>query len=132
MNYSDNIFNNYDWSHAFIREAYLVSPSYITENNHIAPDYKPTIKIIFNLPSAKYKILEFIFFNVEKFSVDFTQEIEPKIVTHNNKISLYSDNFEIIKCSKYKFQILDESYLGYNLKYGWENIFDEGGCIISE
>lgn len=122
------------WEDAFVREWYLLSPSYIDNQKTIAPDCAPSMFVLICTYDLTYPCIELFFEEVEKISFSCNCDLHPVATFKNNQISFSFSESEISDIqSKYlHYRILDQSSLGWKTRYGNNNIFDSGGFLVSE
>lgn len=119
------------WQDAFIREMYMLSPSYSTNGNIIAYGAVPILLIFIQSPNSS---MELIFHEVEACSFFFRSDLIPGGRFYASYISFsFSEESEEDINAKYLFyKILDENSHGKILKYGIKDYFDESGFRINE
>lgn len=124
-----------DWEDAFLRECYLLSPSYIDTNaNTVAPNANPVMYMLICTLDPKYPAIELFFEDVEDLYFSSRTEINPVVNFQQNHIlfSYYEKKSADIKCKSLYYRFLDQQILGHKIHYGKKNIFDEGGFLIFE
>lgn len=125
----------------FIREAHILSPSYVTSDGKftVAPDSIGAVRLLISTQEEDRPGLEMLFHGVKEFRVDFRM---PFALCGTVVRSHINDSLEITVCFAESghsrvvagscfFQELGVDSWGYKLRYGHENLFDEGGIAIS-
>jgi hypothetical protein len=118
------------WDDAFVREIYMLSPSYVDfDGSLVDNNYLNVLILIFFAHGDKSCIgIELFLKNVEYFDLSlygcFLNE-EPDLVS----LSSFKTIFELklgsslIKTNGLKYRFIDESYLGDRLEYGKKNFY---------
>ncbi|HRD56200.1 MAG TPA: hypothetical protein PLC42_07380 [Parachlamydiaceae bacterium] len=133
---ADKLLSLPDWEDAFLRECYLLSPSYIDPNieTTIAPDGVPVMYMLICTLDFNYPAIELFFEEIEDVSFSCRTEINPVINFRQDYISFsfYEKKYADLRCKSLYYNILDQDVLGYKTRYGKKNIFDESGFLIFE
>jgi len=118
------------WDDAFVREIYMLSPSYVDFDGGLIEDHSLNILIlIFFADGTKDNIgIEFFLKEVENFNLSlygcFLDE-EPDLVS----LSSFKTVFELkladslMKVNGLKYRFIDESYLGNRIEYGKKDFY---------
>jgi hypothetical protein len=132
----DDLLYKLDWSHAFIREVFILSPSYVTgeELTVVAPDAKPTIKLMISCQDKIYPGIELVLEEVEDIYLSFQTDLEP-IGTVNERdgsvrLRLYEQESTCFQAKSLSYALLDERSWGWKVRYGTDKLFDKGGVSI--
>jgi hypothetical protein len=134
----DQLLTSIDWEDAFIREVYTVYPTYLTEDHKwiVAPGADPDVKVLVFTPFAVHAGVEFLFEDVESLDdIHHRSDLTP-----NGKISYinYSVKFNFvnrsipdlppnISAARLFYGFVENDALGWKIRYGNENPFNEGG-----
>lgn len=79
----------FDWEDAFLREACLTSPSFVTETGGIANFASPPdLRLEIHLPSATAAKIEVVFDEVDTFELPITCELDPVVQFQGNRVVL--------------------------------------------
>ncbi len=130
---ANNVLADIDWPHSFIREAHIVSPSYILPDSlgTVAPDYLPSARVFISSASRKIPGLELLFVETEEFSAWFNGELEPDISIFEDRVKwkFYKFHASIVSKRLY-YRFLEVNSWGRNLHYGWEDVYSEKGELV--
>jgi hypothetical protein len=123
-----------NWEESFIREWYLLSPSYILPNNEatIAPDGGVIMRILICTTEPECPGVELFFEDVEEIYLSCRTDLNPVGNFRNDGISFSFHGAEApdISCKSLYYRILDKSCWGWKIQYGRENVFDKSGFLI--
>jgi hypothetical protein len=133
----DQLIARFDWSHAFVREAYLVSPSFVIAQGErrrwtVRADALPSMKFLITSDSERHPALELFFIEVEDMGVWFGGgELAPSATCSERGIvwQFHKDLERLIRAAYLRYAFLDEAAWGNKLRYGWENFFDDAGQV---
>jgi hypothetical protein len=122
-----------DWHDSFIREAYIQSPSYISDDLYmIAPDEKWSMKIIVILRDQSFSAIEFLLEGIERISLTSNVDVNPVGKIDNNQVFLHMNKYSSpIVAQKIYYSFLDKNANGYNNYYCYDNLFGEDGLPMS-
>jgi len=128
---NSGVLGDVDWSHSFIREISLVSPSYILSEGRttVAPDCLPSARVFISSSSVDTPGLELLFIEVDNFSVWFDGDLNPEISVSDD-IAKFKFNRLMsapTTCRSLYYRLLDNNTWGKDLRYGLEDIYDTGG-----
>lgn len=133
QNQLNDLCQSINWDEAFIRETYMVSPTYHTgDGSLVAFGSTPDIRILVITPHDKNNAgIEFILHSVHEIMLDFEVEfhLSGKVNFHNTNIEL---GFNEVRTKGVRaeraFYILHNTEInGWKLRYGLENPFSETG-----
>lgn len=126
------LINKLDWEDAFIREMYLVSPSYISKGGGFHGVYAdPDIKMVIVCPEGEERGVEFRLEDVSRFKLLGGQSplsMSGNVIFHNSNVQLYL--YEAIGAEpdiiarKLHYRFLGKLAEGFDLHYGWEDFFN--------
>ncbi|GAA6140090.1 hypothetical protein NBRC116583_38370 [Arenicella sp. 4NH20-0111] len=119
-----------DWPHSFIREISVVSPSYILPDSRmVAPDCLPSVRVFISSQSEIVAGLELLFVEVDEFAAWFTGDLSPNVNMFNEVVKWkFNESANASVTSKFLyFRFLGSDSWGKNLRYGWEDVFSDGG-----
>lgn len=123
-----------DWDDAFIREAYIISPSYKTEDglSLIAFGSTPDIRMLVITPHDKNSAgIEFILQGVSEIRFDFQIpfHLSGKVNSYNTNIEMVFDESQTrnIRAEKAFYVLHNMDINGWKQRYGLENPFSERG-----
>ena len=131
----DEILGDTDWDHTFIREAHLVSPSYIdvATGATYAPDMLPHFYVLICSCPSSPVALEFQFWNVEYVNIPCQQDVLPSGKVHHNYIEFWflppwkAWSTPDLIARQLRISVLGREAHGWHLRYGKTNPFDEYG-----
>jgi hypothetical protein len=125
-----------NWEDAFLREWYMLSPSYINpyKQEIIAPDSAPMMFILICTLDSTYPCIELFFEEVEEIYFSCRNDLNPVASYQNDRIlfSFHGDESSDIQSKFLYYRILGNDDLGWKVRYGKKNIFDSSGFLISE
>lgn len=125
-----------NWEEAFIREWYLLSPSYIDPDNQgtVAPDSAPMMYVLICTSELNCPGIELLFIEVEQIYFAGVCALNPRARFRNDHVlfSFYGEGVSDIQSASLYYRILGKDCWGWNVRYGIKNIFDEGGFLITE
>ena len=121
-----------DWSHSFIREVSIVSPSYILPDvSMVAPDYLPSVRVFISSQSTDIPGLELLFVETEEFSVWFAGDLKPEIDISDTGVKWkFGDSANTLISKSLYCRFLGDEAWGKDLRYGWEDVFDKAGDLV--
>ncbi len=129
----DNFISIPDWADAFVRECYLLSPSYVHNKSRslVAADALPAMKVLICTQDINCPGIEFIFTEIINFNFSFCFDLEPKGIYENGTIllSLQGNDYDFIRCKSMHYRMLDQECWGFKIKYGTEMLYDEAGFL---
>jgi hypothetical protein len=116
-----------DWSHSFVREVYLISPSYIVRDGNsrgwtAQADALPSVRLLITSPSESCPAVELLFTEVDEFGIWFgAGELSPSAKWTEAGIawSFHTQLGSTIRAGSLCYRLLDESAWGNDLRYGW-------------
>jgi hypothetical protein len=77
----DELLSRFDWSHGFVREAVIVSRSYIRPDDghvwEVAAESTPCMKLLFTFPDPDNPGQEVLFEDVESLALRFRTDLDP-------------------------------------------------------
>ncbi len=120
-------------SHSFIRECYILSPSYIESQGlgTVAPDCLPCGKVLVSIPSEECPGVELLFGEISEFNIFFDGDFEPKINFVDRKIETsFGLDFNPIVSKTLFYRLLDTETFGNTLRYGKNDINNEYDHLI--
>ena len=128
----DTFLNLPYWEDAFLREWYLLSPSYILPKDlvTVASDSAPSMFILICTTDPAYPCIELFFENVEEIHLSCRGDLNPTARFQNNGVSFSfrgEETSDIVAQFIY-YRILDEDYLGWKVRYG-KIFFDPSGFL---
>lgn len=122
-----------DWADAFVRECYLLSPSFInTENQGLfAPNYPPTMKVLICIQDIDYPGIELLFVEVEDIILPFNRELDPFGKCYKNylEFSFIERESYVFRCKEIHYKMLDQACWGKKIRYGNESFYTEEGFL---
>lgn len=131
----DELVGTIDWEEAFIREMYVVSPSYIQEGvGWIAPGALPVIKMLIILPEPATGI-ELVFEETSHIEAYFEQEVRlsGRVNPANANVEIYlcdvsgqSKRVDIAARAMH-YRLLNDDARGSQQRYGWQDVFNPDG-----
>jgi hypothetical protein len=128
---ADELISRIDWEDAFVREAYLVSPSYIdpTDGGTVAADSLPSCKILIHFPGDNHGALEFLMIGVEAIGIWFDGPLKPAIAVGSDGVefALSTSAATKIKAKELRYLLQGKETWGHDVHYGKEGMFDLGG-----
>ncbi len=132
----DAFISSLDWTDAFIRECYLLSPTYISpeDSGMIAANAAPMIKMLICTQDPKFAGVELILCDVDDLSLSFSCDLEPFGDYQDDFVSISFSGVvtDITRCKEFYYKILDQNCWGHKIRYGSDEIFDEGGCFDNQ
>lgn len=131
----EELIKNFDWAHAFVREVYVLTPSYVEPESLgvVAPDSKASMKLTIFFQDEEFPGLELIFEEVQEIKVSFQVGLNPVGMLERGvgvKMNLNGSQYEAIEAKKLSYSYLDKSSWGWKTKYGMYNLFDKSGISI--
>lgn len=124
-----------NWDEAFVREWYLLSPTYIHPEDQaiVALDSPPTMRVLICIPDFTCPGVELFFEEVEEIYLSCRSDLRPAATFRNNSISFsfYGNNAPETQSKSLYYQILEKDCWDWKVRYGIENIFDQSGFLIS-
>jgi hypothetical protein len=122
----DEFLRRVDWAHAFIREAYLLSPSYIrTEDmGTVAPDALPTIVILITIPDECTPGVEIVFEKVKEVCLWFEGELDPQVNLRHDVIEWRFNKTidkSLLCAASARVRFHDRTSWGNNKRYSQES-----------
>lgn len=131
----EDLISRYDDEHCFIREAHIISPTYIQKDTKatIAPESRFGLRVFICSPDEELPGLEFVFFEVEQFRVESCQPFRLWGNLSGSSITMgfLRDERPSVVAGICLFKEMGVDCWGAVLKYGYENLFDEGGFAAS-
>lgn len=127
----DVLLSEIKWHHAFIRELYLISPSYylLEEKITIAPYSLPDVSILIYTGDSSCRYIELILKETKQFYLPCFIDIMPSVKFNKDDVEIkFSENDiqkSIVKDIILKLLRDDEG--GHNLRYGYKNPFQKSG-----
>lgn len=122
------------WEDAFLREWYLLSPSYIHPYSQatIAPDAAPIMRILICTSELICPGIELFFEEVEEVYLSSRSDLKPVGNFRDDGVSFsfYGIDNPSIRAQALYYQILENNCWGWKIQYGRENVFDESGFLI--
>ena len=132
----DILLNIVDWNDAFIREWYMLSPSYIEPESRgtVAADFLPIMYVLICTSELNCPCLELIFVEVDQIYFANGCDLNPIARFHKDKIlfSFYEIENTDIQFTSLYYRILDKDSWGSKQRYGIRNVFDESGSLLIE
>lgn len=121
----NNLLASTDWEGAFVREAYVLSPSYLTkiDENTVAPDAEPDLWLLVILPENKNaKGIEFNFRRMSMLNLDYRSPLSlwGKVSSYNHSVEFgFQKQIVCISAEEcfFKFLSIEES-TGASHRYG--------------
>lgn len=132
----DTLLQKFDWTDAFVREAFVLSPSYVTEDEGgiVAYHIPATVRILVSFPDKAHPGLELYLHEVDSLFLDFQLDLEPTGVVNeidgSIRMHLYGNEQAYFQARSLRYRVLDESSWGWKVRYGIYNLFDEGGVPL--
>lgn len=127
----DSCLGSIDWHHAFVRELYVVSPSYYLKKlgATVAPDGKPDVFVLICTGDPTCHYVEIVLMEVDTLNLSFDQDLEPTGRFIEGKFELnFSKNKSVLLSAEFvEFNKLEELEDGYELRYGISNPFKQSG-----
>lgn len=123
------------WEDAFIREWYLLSPTYVCEDQSIVAPYAlPSMKMIVCSSDSTFPGLELFFEDLKGLSCFFDLELDPEASYSECIIWFYINGmkFPPLEAKNLYYKVLSEDSWGWKTSCGRENFFDQGGFIYHE
>jgi hypothetical protein len=121
------------WEDAFLREFYLLSPSYIDpiDSNWIAPDAAPMMLMLICFVENICPGIELLFKDVEDIYFSCRTDLNPKARFNEEIISFYffGEHFPDIRCKEMYYQFLSQECWNWKVRYGKKNYFDVSGYL---
>jgi hypothetical protein len=119
-----------DWHHAYVREFYILSPSYPDTSTRMQiADGPPDARLSILTPAAEIGGVSFYLRFVETVNVSFWLELTPMLEIVEDKVILKFTEFDHwqIRAKTIKLTFLtQEECWGWKTLYG-ENLFDKNG-----
>ena len=125
----DDLLSSIYWEHAFFREMYVLSPSFIYPDGsrQVNPDAPANIGLLIQTFDPHHPALEFRLKEVEKISISFNRDIKPKGLVLRDCIELHFSETEIVRAKSIEFRIVEkEEAYGDRIRYGkyWDELFE--------
>jgi hypothetical protein len=116
------------WEHAFFREIYILSPSFIYPDgaSQAYPDFCPNIGMIILCFDSEIPAVEIKFIDVEDIRISFTTNFQPTAVMFRDKAELKFNPGSIVRAKIISYRFLNkDDIMGDKLKYGkyWNELF---------
>ena len=131
---ADELLCRIDWEDAFIREAYLVSPSYIdpTDGGTVAADSLPSCKLLIHCQGNDHGALEFLIIDIEDLSMWFGGALKPAIAVDSDGIefTLNTSTGTKIRAKEMRYLFHGKETWGNDPQYGKEGFYDSGGFLV--
>lgn len=122
-----------DWADAFVRECYILSPSYIysISTGVFAPDALPTLKVLICTQDIECPGIELMFVEIENIVLIFNCDMCPNGKYHNNHLdfSFSQATGSAFRCKEMYYRILDQKCWDTTIRYGKENFYTEEGFL---
>ncbi len=123
-----------NWEEAFIREWYLLSPSYVCPYNQavIAPDAAPIMRILVCTSEISCPGIELFFVDIEEIYLSCRNDLNPIGSFRSDCISFSFHDIDapdIVSKFLY-YRLLDNDCWNWKIQYGKENVFDKKGFLI--
>lgn len=122
-----------NWEDAFIREWYLLSPTYICPYNQatVAPDAAPMVRVLICTSEITYPGIELFFEEVEEIYLSCRSDLNPvgNFRYENIAFSFHGTDTPGIQAKALYYRILGKDCWGWKIQYGVENVFDESGFL---
>jgi hypothetical protein len=115
---ADFFVNNFFWNDAFLREMYVLTPSFFSKDKfQINPNIYPNIGMIFLTSDNTFSGIEIVLNQVKNIYINFEYIFKPKIIVeHEIKFSL-NDGLEYIYAKEMLFRQMDqEEIIGDRIK----------------
>lgn len=121
---------SFSWEDAFIREAHVLSPSYvrdrITAVSVVAPDSAPGLRVLVCAPDRRTPALELLFDGVEDVVLPFRVDLEPRGVVLRGRVEFsFSPTARAIIAQSVRCEAVGIEAWEERLRYGKE---PTGGC----
>jgi len=123
-----NFISSVYWEHAFFREVYIISPSFIypNETKQASPDFYPNMGIIILCFGSEIPAIELMLSEVEVIQLSFNSDLKPSGSILNGMIELCFNSSSMIRARaiSFRFPSKDE-ILGDKIRYGkyWDDLF---------
>jgi hypothetical protein len=118
----DQLLERFDWSHGFVREAYLVSPTYVDGGclGTVAPESSAALLLLFTFPDRQAPGLELVFEGVVQTSLAFRVDLDPVGVVDpdSGSVEIRLSEDTSIRAAALKYILLGEECWGDQLRYG--------------
>ena len=124
-----------NWTNAFVREAYAVSPSYLKSNaEKVAPHALPGLFLLISLPKNTEQGIEFFFETVSSFSCAFVDHLRPAVQLQKGDVRFSFANQQKvdIRAKALSYAYLNKRYKGWPTRYGYQQTFDKSGMLLQE
>jgi hypothetical protein len=125
----ERVLSRPDWSHAFIREAHLESPSYLLdEESVVAPEAPPVFRLLVGTLDPAHPAVEFVFEEVSSIDVSLRGGIAPVGTLDPGGVTFRPrPSRSGIRAQRMSWRVLSSSEVGFSLRYGKRNGFDPSG-----
>jgi hypothetical protein len=124
----DEVLTSIDWEHAYFREIYVLSPSYmLKDSSQVNPDALVNIGLLILTFDPDHPALEFRLKEVSMINISFNTDIRPKSLVLRDCIELHFDETAMVRAKSIDFRIIDkEEAYGDRVRYGkyWEELFE--------
>lgn len=135
QNEINDLIKNINWEEAFLREWYLISPSYCLDDQSIvASNAVPSMKILICTPELVCPGIELTFEDVENVFFASQIDLNPLAVFQKDCISFSfnGDRYPYIIAKSLYYKFLTTDCWGWKTRYGMENLYDESGFLTHD
>ena len=127
----DRLIEAVNWEHAFFREIYLLSPSFVYPDGGCtySADAKPNIAALLVTFDSNYPALEFRFTEVSCCQLSFVCDAKPEKLVRpalGDDLELHFGLGGLIRVRSIKYRVIPrESAYGNRIRYGkyWDELF---------
>ena len=124
------------WHDSFIREAHLLSPSYVVTGKRtvVAPDSLWGFRLLVCSADAEYPGIEFVFEEVEQIALSAMVDVEPYGVFGTDGIDLFLTEGDQtpIRAKRLRIRHLKADVWGVSARYSDDSLFDESGFSVEQ
>jgi hypothetical protein len=119
----DEMLEFFLWEDAFIREAHVLSMSYVRDKvsdvSVVAPDVAPQLRVLVCAPDRRTPALELVFDGADNVMLPFCVDLEPKGVVSRDRVEFsFSPVVWPIIAEQLHYELLDTSAWEDRLRYG--------------
>lgn len=130
----DKIISDFPWHDSFVREAHVLSPSYVKRDGSgvVAFNSPWLFRVLVSSLDSNNPGIEFIFKDTDRVVLTSFVDLSPCGKVSENKIEMTftdSDSTPIL-ARGLEVNILDSSSWGYKTQYCVFDMFDEGGFYL--
>ena len=131
----NRLLSGINWEDSFIREGHLVFPTYVTSdgNNIVASGSALAARILVCTPKSRYEGIELLFEELEDFYLPSKVELKPvgRYSVGGVEFRFFGAEGTAIRSSKkIRYCLVEQGCRGWDTRYAYENIFDEGGFLV--